>query len=363
LTILHIVRQSSGGIKKHVASLIEALAPDYYQILASSEGLYSILSSKTKQRVISIPLIIGDQAGITDILSGIRLGRMAREKDTRIIHCHGYIAAVAGIAAAKVSNAALIVTAHNLFPKSTNLSRAVAQFVLKKASRIIAVSNAVKESLISTGVPSRQIIVIPNGINSADFNKMSRDEARKLLNINPSSEIVLCASRLTKDKGIEYLIKAASLLAKSKPEIKFIIAGEGPDRKKLEAKARELCGNQIVFLGYRDDISILLAASDATVLPSLSEGLPMFLLESMAAGKAVVASSVGGIPDILEDGKNGILVAPADEKALAAGIERVLSSPQLSASLGEAARRLVENEFTIERMVDRTKEVYRCATS
>jgi glycosyltransferase involved in cell wall biosynthesis len=142
-----------------------------------------------------------------------------------------------------------------------------------------------------------------------------------------------------------------------------LIAGDGPDREALHELARNTAPETVVFLGYREDVPNLLAAADVVAIPSLAEGHPLILIESMAARKAIVASRVGGLADTITDNETGLLVPPADPKALAEAILTVIESPGLAERLGASARRHAEQEFALERMIARMEEVYLCALS
>jgi glycosyltransferase involved in cell wall biosynthesis len=167
--------------------------------------------------------------------------------------------------------------------------------------------------------------------------------------------IVLTLARLDRQKGLYYLLEAAALV----PEAVFVLAGEGPEWPALEAQARALgLTKRVILLGYRDDVSDLLASCDVFVLPSLFEGLPLSVLEAMAAGKPVVATAIGGTDEAVVDGVTGLLVPPADPAALAKGIRMVLSDPVLSARLGAAGRARAHEQFSAEAMVRRVSDVY-----
>ena len=167
--------------------------------------------------------------------------------------------------------------------------------------------------------------------------------------------LVLTLARLEGQKGIGYLLEAATQV----PEALLLIAGEGGDRAKLERRAVELgVSNRIVFLGRRDDVPELLAACDLFVLPSLFEGLPLSVLEAMGAGKPVVATRIGGTNEAVEDGVTGILVPPADGAAIARAIQSILAQPAAARRMAEAGRARARLEFSGERMVRQTTELY-----
>jgi glycosyltransferase involved in cell wall biosynthesis len=167
--------------------------------------------------------------------------------------------------------------------------------------------------------------------------------------------MVLTLARLDKQKGLHYLLEAAALI----PEAMFVLAGEGPERPALEAQTRALgLNHRVVFLGYRDDVGDLLASCDLFVLPSLFEGLPLSVLEAMAAGKPVVATAIGGTDEAIVHGETGLLVHPADPVALARAIRTAVSDPVLSQRLGAAGRARAQQEFAAESMVRRITEIY-----
>jgi hypothetical protein len=176
----------------------------------------------------------------------------------------------------------------------------------------------------------------------------------KLIGTN-AHHFILTVARLDKQKGLNYLLEAAALI----PEAMFVLAGEGPERPALEAHTRALSlNNRVVFLGYRADIDDLLASCDLFVLPSLFEGLPLSVLEAMAAGKPVVATAIGGTDETIIHGETGLLVPPADPFALAGAIRTALADPSLSRRLGAAGRARVHQQFSAESMVRRITEIY-----
>jgi glycosyltransferase involved in cell wall biosynthesis len=142
-----------------------------------------------------------------------------------------------------------------------------------------------------------------------------------------------------------------------------LIVGDGPDREKLQALAGQVSPSNVWFFGQRYDVPVLLAAADVVAIPSLAEGHPMILIEAMAAEKPIAASDVGGIADAVEDGRTGLLVPPADHKALAEAIIRVLDSSNLASWLGSESRRWAEKKFAVGQMIHHTEEVYLCVVS
>ncbi|MGD1104920.1 MAG: glycosyltransferase family 4 protein [Terriglobia bacterium] len=175
-----------------------------------------------------------------------------------------------------------------------------------------------------------------------------------------ASEVVLgTAGRLIELKGIEYLLKAAAVLQREFPALRVEIAGSGPQREKLEQMAATLgVAGRIEFLGWVDDLSSVLSRWDVFVLPSLEEGFPLAALEAMATGLPVVASSVGGVPELVVDGKTGWLVPPGDVEALAARLHLLLSNPEQRLSMGAAAAVRVRDHFSLAQMTENFSRLY-----
>jgi glycosyltransferase involved in cell wall biosynthesis len=161
--------------------------------------------------------------------------------------------------------------------------------------------------------------------------------------------------RLHPQKGFDVLVEALGRV----PDAALVIAGEGDERAALEAQARRLgVEDRVVLAGYRDDVPDLLAAADAAVFSSRFEGSPLSVIECMATGTAIVATRVGGVPELLEDGEQALLVPPEDARALAAALGRVIAEPELRERLGNAARARQRSEFAIDPMLDRVIDLY-----
>jgi glycosyltransferase involved in cell wall biosynthesis len=187
---------------------------------------------------------------------------------------------------------------------------------------------------------------------------------RREFGLAPATPLVTVVSRLVDLKGLDSFLAAAARLALRYPSARFLIAGEpahddsGYGVSLARLAARLGIGDRVIFAGLRADVPALLAASTVAVMPSLNEALSNVLLESMAAGVPTVATRVGGTPEAVVDGVTGLLVPPGDAPALAAAVGRVLESPTLAHRLGRAAREVVEQRFTLRRMVDDTERLY-----
>jgi glycosyltransferase involved in cell wall biosynthesis len=175
-----------------------------------------------------------------------------------------------------------------------------------------------------------------------------------------TSEIILgTAARLVELKGIEYLLHAAAALRREFPAFRVEIAGSGPQRKKLEKTVAEAgLSGQVEFLGWIDDLASILPRWDIFVMPSLEEGFPIAALDAMAAGLPVVATSVGGIPELIEDGKTGLLAPPRDAEALASRLRLLLCNPELRLNMGAAAYARVRDHFSAAQMTESFTQLY-----
>jgi glycosyltransferase involved in cell wall biosynthesis len=288
------------------------------------------------------------------------IGALRAERPS-IFHAHltwplsckyGLLAAVTARVQAVVATAQLCVDL-----SGRGLLQLQPRLISAGVDRYIAVSRAVAYQLCNDfRIPASKVRIIHNGIAAGRFEERANPLLRAALTRGSAQRIVLMIGRLEKkQKGQQYLITAAAQV----PDAMFVLAGDGPDRGALEEQARALgVDNRVLFLGHREDIPDLLAASDVFVLPSLYEGLPLSILEAMAAGRPVIASAIGGNDEVIENGENGLLVPQADPEALAGALRALLSDPALARRLAEAGRSRVRRELAAETMVERVMQVY-----
>lgn len=222
----------------------------------------------------------------------------------------------------------------------------------KIASGLIAVSEDVRRSMLDTlpGIPAEKISVIANRVDASRYRKSDRRDAlRGSLGFAGSHHLMTVVATLKTQKGHAVLLSAMAEIAGKHPHLRLLIAGDGELRGELEAQTRELhLENQVHFLGTRQDIPDVLAASDSFVLPSLWEGLPMALIEAMASGLPVVATEVSGTREVMIPNETGLLVPPGDAPRLAQAMDFILSNPDRARAMGAAARQRVEAHFSAQ---------------
>lgn len=258
-----------------------------------------------------------------------------------------------GVLAAWLTRVPAVATAH-LYVASRLKWRT--RPILRLLRRIIAVSEEVKTHYArELHVPARRLAVVRNGIRLPPFVAPPNITLRADLIRGRPDYIVLTPARLHPQKGHEYLLAAAAQV----PDATFVLAGDGPLRAELEARARKLgLADRCIFLGHRSDMLDLLAVSDLFVLPSLFEGLPISVLEAMAAQRPVVATSIGGTDEVVIHGVTGLLVPPRDPATLAAAIRRLRADPVLAERLAAAGRERVEREFSAVAMARNVMRIY-----
>jgi glycosyltransferase involved in cell wall biosynthesis len=278
-------------------------------------------------------------------LAGVlRLWRAIRAERPAIFHAHlsWPLACKYGVLAAWLAHVPAIVATAQLYLEVGGDRQA--RLMLKLVQRVIAVSDEVKTRYArELGVPPRRLAVVRNGIRVPPAARIPDPALRLELVHGRPDYVVLTPARLHRQKGHAYLLSAAAQLH----DVTFVLAGDGPLRAELEGRARELgIAERCVFLGHRSDVPDLLAAADLFVLPSLFEGLPLSVLEAMAARRPVIATAIGGTDEAVIHELTGLLVRPRDPDALASAIRRMRSDPGLARRLAAAGRERVEREFS-----------------
>lgn len=223
--------------------------------------------------------------------------------------------------------------------------------------KFVAVSEAVREALISGGVRPDRVTVIRKGHDPAWYD-VSAVDVRGEFGIARTSTLVGVIANIRREKGVEFAVQAARILESRNRDVHLLIVGQD-ERPMWQRRWRPLQRNGIVTCtGMRRDVAAILPSLDILLIPSLREGSPRVAAEAMLRGIPVVASAVGGIPEIVADGKTGLLVPPANPEAIAAAVQRLLADPLLRSSFGEAGRRFFLEHVTVERAVERTLRMY-----
>ena len=294
----------------------------------------------------------------------LRFARFLSAEKIDVVQSHEFTANVYATAGARLAGVPIVCTTHgkNYWPHAL-YRRAAYRWVARNARAFVAVSTDLGDFATRTlGIPGRRVRVIRNGI---DLERYRRDEVararlRAEIGIRGDQSLLLACGELSEVKGHEWLIRAAPRLISRHPGVLIAIAGEGALREKLQALAVELgvAGN-IRFLGFRRDVPQLLSAADVFVMPSLSEGLPLAILESMAAMTPVVATRVGGMPELIRPGETGWLVAPADAAELGDVLATAISDAPGRQQRAARALELCAREYGLQATIDCYAALYR----
>lgn len=292
-----------------------------------------------------------------------RLVRLIRSERPTIVHGLLFWAYVLGTFAAKAAGVSILVASR----RSLGCFKAAKPHYLwleRRANRrtdlLVANSEAVKQDVIAQeGVAAAKIRVIYNGIDADRYARPADRVLRETLGISADAQVVGVVANLIHYKGHRILLEACRRVRAVRPDVRVLLIGDGPCRVELEQRAVALeLGDMVRFLGSRRDIPELLAEIDLAALPSLEEGFPNAVLEAMAAGKPVVASRVGGVPEAVVDGATGLLVPPGEPESLAGAILALLDDPRRAEAMGRAGRQRVVERFGMARMVEETQTIY-----
>jgi glycosyltransferase involved in cell wall biosynthesis len=299
-----------------------------------------------------------------DLSAAWRFARVVKRLAPDVIHAHdphgvamASLALSLGAGSATAGRAPALVASRRVdfHLKGNSFSR----WKYRQVDCFIAASEAIRQMLVADGLPPAQTVTVHEGIDVDHVLAAPRVDVHEAFFLPHGAPVVGNVAALVPHKGQRYLIDAAHLVVQQVPDARFVILGEGELREHLEKQVHEHHLEKHVLLpGFRTDVLGCLKAFDLFVMSSVTEGLGTSLLDAMAASRPIVATTAGGIPEIVEDGVNGLLVPPRDQHALADAIVRALKDADLRRRMGEAGFARVNERFTVERMVAGTAAVY-----
>jgi glycosyltransferase involved in cell wall biosynthesis len=286
----------------------------------------------------------------------LRFARWCRSRHIRIVHACDFYANIFALPAAWLARVPVRLASRRdvSIPERRSAHLRLQHLAYSFAHRIVVNSGAAADRLADEGVARARVAHIANGLDLARYAPGAQRGGR----------VVTTVANLRPGKGHDVLLDAAALVLAHHPDVRFQIVGDGSRRAELERHAAALgITAQVAFRGHSADVPAVLRESDVFAFPSFMEASPNAVLEAMAAALPIVASNVGGIPEVVTHGRNGLLVPPRNAQALAAGIVRVLDDPAHAAALGTAARQTAADNFSFERMVAEFERLYRSELS
>jgi glycosyltransferase involved in cell wall biosynthesis len=283
---------------------------------------------------------------------------LARRTGADVVHSHNFKSDVYTWFALRGASVPIVATCHTWYDTDliVTLYGKIDRFVLRSFARVVAVSGEVKQRLLKAGVRADKIRSVRNGIDLRPFEGV-RPSLREAT--PDAAPIVGLIGRLAWEKGVDIFLGAAARVLAAYPDARFVVVGEGPDRDKLDRSLDELnIRDRVTLLGRRDDMPAVYASLDIMVSASRQEGLPMAILEGMASGLPLVATTVGEVPSVVQNGRTGILVPPQSTGDLADAVLALLRDPARRAAMGAAAKELIRDEYSAERMAADYLRVY-----
>ena len=292
----------------------------------------------------------------------LRVARLVRDHDVRILHGHDYKSDLLGLAVRRLTGCQLVTTIHGWVRRTRRerLYVSLDQWAIRRYQRVLAVSQRMAAQLVELRVPATAIRVVHNAIDAEDFSRGDAAGTLKSeLGLSATTRLITAVGRLSPEKALDRLIRAVAALADGGHPVHVALVGEGDQRPALEALARTLrVQDRVHLLGHRAPVKPLYPGMDLLCLPSLTEGLPNAVLEAQAMEVPVVATDVGGVAELVQDGETGRLVEPDDVSALARAIAEVFEQPEQTARMVQAARRRIEQKFTFQSRMRRMQAIY-----
>jgi glycosyltransferase involved in cell wall biosynthesis len=368
-------RLNIGGPSIHVILLTAGLTPKGYRTRlvvgqeSQQEGNLRSLAADHGVVCEALPSLGREIRPLSDFRAFWGLLRMIRHFRPLVVHTHAAKAGLLGRAAARLAGVPVIVHTYHghvlrgyFGPLRTAFFRLLEATMARLSDALVAVSDAVRKDLISLGVASEEKIrVVPLGLDLAHLARpLPRGALRHRYGVVDQAPLIGMVGRLVPIKDVPTFLRAAQIVHNTRPDSRFALVGDGEERNLLEQECRQLGLSETVsFHGWRQDIGAVLGDLDVVVNSSLNEGTPVALIEALAAGRAVVATAVGGTPDLLGGGARGLLVPPSDPAALAAAILETLERPQAARERAEAGRAYVLAHHGVGRLLEDIDALYR----
>lgn len=358
------------GTEKHLLDLALALGNEpevHATLLCPANSPLAQRAHKAGLKTMDVP---SGESGLIDRTLLRILKEHLESGRFDILHAHnGRTALHAALAVVLSKRGRLVFTQHFLAPSHTartGLKAAIFKqahhWVNSHTHHFIAISHAVKEQMESRGdAPVDRITIIHNALATPDLSALTAAaEIKETYHLSADAPLIVCLARLEKEKDIETLVRAIGKLRDRNIAVQCVVGGEGEEREKLESLVRELGLEKSMFLpGFCDNALSLLNAGEIFVLPSHTEAFGLVLLEAMALGKPIVATNIGGPPEVVENEVSGYLVPLQDAEAMANALERLLDNPALRMEMGQKGRARFANHFQLDRLAKQTVGVYR----
>ncbi|MDP8219679.1 MAG: glycosyltransferase [Candidatus Theseobacter exili] len=361
IKLIHIISDlDMGGAEKLLSDFIEVLDRKRFEIkVIYFRGTAPLLEGI---KSFGVPVTHLKIKKALSPLCFMKLYRILRQERPDIVHTHLILGDFYGITAAKLSGVPVICsTKHNThyFKFHGNIFSKIDSILMNMCDKIIAVSNAVRDFYVENEkIPVSKFEVVRNGVFVEKYNDIT---VRPLHGVSLLEEtpICLCVANFTRQKGHETLLQAWKEIESLSGNPVLLLAGSGPEEKRLISIVHELnISKSVRFIGTRRDVPELMKKSILVILPSHWEGLGIVLMEAMSSGRAVVATEVGGIPEIVDDGQTGLLVPPNDFAALSVALRALISNEKLRNKMGAAGKNKALSNFGIKMMVDKIESLY-----
>jgi glycosyltransferase involved in cell wall biosynthesis len=352
-----------GGTERQFVRLVRGIDRNRYDIaIACLQRCGPLLSEVESLGISIVEFPIDSLYNFKAAKLFVQLVRFLRREQIQIVHTFDFYTSVFAVPAARLAGVPVVLASRR---ELLNLRTAWQQRAIRVACRlatgVVANSRAVGHDMVGAESGSlRKIHILPNCIDLDKFEQKSdAEKIRRELRVSPRSILIGALGNLRPEKNLETFLLAARGIVDAIPSAEFLVIGDGPAANKLKSLANDLHVSESVhFLGERPDVPDLLAALDILVMSSYTESFPNAILEAMAMGKPVVATNVGGIPEVVEEGQTGFLVPPRDPKAIA---DRVLSLCRNSIQrlqMGQTARARVERNFTVQAVTAKLEGIY-----
>ncbi|MGH9801268.1 MAG: glycosyltransferase [Blastocatellia bacterium] len=357
IKILHVIDSLGiGGMERVVIDVANGLDPARFEQVVCCISRRGEAADQLRDGVRCIDLGKGDKA---DRLMPLKLARVIRRERPDIVHSQSWSGVDTALAKLLTPGVKLVHSEHGRnhphWRRQPLMRRLARRGVYFMADAVFAISGEVREFYCGqTGFPAERMRVIPNGIDVRRIDDADGSGIREELGIGPDDFVFGTVARLDLTKDTITLARAfaAVALPRRDPKLKLLIVGDGDQQARLEEFVAMLDLNRaVIFTGLRRDVPRLLRAMDVFALSSVSEGMPLTVMEAMAARLPVVATAVGALPELIEEGKTGFLVPMRHAVAMSDKLEEFIANRQLAKSFGEEARRKVEREFTLDRML------------